>query len=277
MPDGDGAPLSTPPRRLALALALTSTMFASACASPPAPAHGAPPHHAAWTYTGATGADHWGELDPSFSLCASGATQSPIHLPRAAESMTASAIAPPHWDPVPLSIVNTGHTVQVDDAAPSSLVLDGVTYALVQFHIHTPAEHSIEGRAFDAELHLVHRAPDGKLAVMALLFVKGAENVTLRALFDAIPIDPGAPRSIPGKTIDVAALVPRAPRFLTYDGSLTTPPCSEGVRWLVVVPDPAPLEIAEADLAKLRAAVHAPTNRPEQPRHDRAIELRHVE
>jgi carbonic anhydrase len=186
----------------------------------------------------------------------------------------ASALALPHWDPVPLSIVNNGHTIQVDDSAPSSLVLDGESYSLAQFHFHVPSEHTIEGRAFDAEIHLVHRTPGGRLAVIALFFQKGAANGPLRAVFDAIPMDPGSPRSIPGEKIDLGALLPRAPRFLSYEGSLTTPPCTEGVRWLVVLPDPAPLEVSEADLSKLRAAVHAPTNRPTQPRNDRAVELR---
>ena len=250
-----------------------ATLLASCGSSPPlAPA--ASSHRAAWTYAGATGPEHWSDLDPSFSACSRGSRQSPIDLPPPPGSSTAPAVASPHWDPVPLSIVNNGHTVQVDDAAPSSLVLDGVTYSLVQFHFHTPAEHTLEGRAFDAEVHLVHRAANGKLAVVALFFQRGAESAALRPLFDAIPMEQGAPISVPGKTLDLGALVPRAPRFLSYDGSLTTPPCTEGVRWLVVLPDPKPLEIAESDLAKLRAAVHAPNNRPQQPRNDRAIDLR---
>jgi carbonic anhydrase len=163
--------------------------------------------------------------------------------------------------------------VQVDDSAPSSLVLDGVTYSLAQFHFHTPAEHTLDGRTFDAELHLVHRSPAGKVAVIALLLRSGAENPALRALFDALPMDPSPPRAVPGKTVDISALVPVAPRFLSYDGSLTAPPCTEGVHWLVVVPDP-PLDLPEADLAKLRAAIRAPTNRPLQPRNGRVVDLR---
>jgi len=177
---------------------------------------------------------------------------------------------------VPLSIVNNGHTVEVDDEAPSSLVLDGVTYSLKQFHFHTPSEHTLEGRAFDAEMHLVHRAPDGKLAVIALLFQTGAENATLRPVFDSIPMEAGAHIAAPGKTIDLAALLSHGARFLSYEGSLTTPPCTEGVRWLVLLPDSAPLQLAERDLAKLRAAVHAPSNRPPQPLNGRIVELRSV-
>ena len=248
-----------------------------ACSSPSAPAAptSAPgaPHLSLWSYSGATGPAHWGDLDDSFALCGRGAMQSPIDLPLLRES--ARPFALPHWDPVPLtSILNTGHTVQVDDPAPSSLVLDGVTYSLLQFHFHVPADHTIEGRTFDAELHLVHRSPDGQLLAVALFFDKGAENAVLRPLFDAIPAEAGGRRSVPEATIDLGALLPRAPRFLSYQGSLTAPPCTEGVRWLIAVPDPAPLEIAEADLIKLRAAVHAPTSRPQQPRNGRAVELR---
>jgi carbonic anhydrase len=242
----------------------------SACGGPPAPAPVASPHHATWSYAGASGPAHWSELDPSFALCAQGTKQSPIDLPHSpvASGMT---LGSPHWDPVPLSVVNNGHSIQVDDTAPSALVVDSVPYSLAQFHFHAPAEHTLEGRAFDAEMHLVHRAPDGKLAVIALFFQKGAENAALRPLFDAIPMEPGSPRSIPSKSIDVGVLVSRASRFVTYEGSLTVPPCTEGVRWIVAMPDPAPLEMAEADLAKLRTALHGSTNRPTQPRNARSV------
>jgi carbonic anhydrase len=265
-------PLSALLRTWPATAALSCVVGIVACASPPPPAPVPAPHHPVWGYTGATGPEHWAELDASFAMCSHGTRQSPIDL-RPRDSVPGSTLVSPHWDPVPLTIGNNGHTVQVDDAAPSSLVVDGVSYSLVQFHFHAPSEHTLEGRAFDAEMHLVHRSPDGKLAVIALFFQKGAENAALRPVFDAIPTEPGPPQGVRGKTIDVAALLPRAARYLSYDGSLTTPPCSEGVRWLLVLPDPA-LELAEPDLAKLRAAVHAPNNRPAQPGNERALQLR---
>jgi carbonic anhydrase len=262
--------------RCAFALLLVVGPASLSCGSAP-PAHNAPAasgHHAAWTYSGATAPDHWGKLDPAFAVCSRGTKQSPIDLPRTPAAATAPALPAPHWAPVPLSIVNNGHTVQVDDVAPSSLIVDGTSYSLAQFHFHTPSEHTIEGRSFDAELHLVHRAPGGELAVIAIFFARGAENPALRPFFDSLPMEMGEPHSVPGKTIDVAALLPRVPRFLSYDGSLTTPPCTEAVRWLVVAPEPAPGELAEADLAKLRAAMHAPNTRPPQAKSGRAVDLR---
>jgi carbonic anhydrase len=179
-----------------------------------------------------------------------------------------------HWDPVPLSVVNTGHAVQVEDSARSSLVVDGVRYALVQLHFHTPAEHTIEGRGFDAELHLVHRSPDGKIAVVAVLFRAGAENAVLAPLVLAAPTRPGPAVVVQDKSLDLEALMPRAPRFASYDGSLTAPPCAEGVRWLVVSPEVEPPELSPVQLDALRAAMHAPTNRPVQARNGREVGVR---
>jgi carbonic anhydrase len=246
---------------------LASTLLA--CAAPPAS-----PPHVAWSYSGATSPERWGDLDPSFAACSRGTRQSPIDLPLPPATPAKPAITSLHWDPVPLAILNNGHAVQVDDPAPSAVVIDGVTYSLVQFHFHVPSEHTLGGHAFDAELHLVHKTPDGKLAVIALLFQAGAENAVLHPLLDVAPMEAHAQRAVPGKTVDVGALVPRTPRFLSYDGSLTTPPCTEGVRWFVVLPDPAPLELSQGDLATLRSAMHAPNNRPRQATHDRAIDLR---
>jgi carbonic anhydrase len=229
------------------------------------------PRHLSWSYTGATGPEHWGDLAPSFALCAHGTRQSPVDIPHDRIARLTTGMPIVHWDPVPLTVTNTGHSLQVDDSAPSDLALDGVHYSLVQFHIHAPAEHTIEGHSFDAELHLVHRSADGKLAVIALFFKSGGETPSLRPLLDAIPAEAGPPRAFPGKTLDMGALMPSSSSLVMYEGSLTTPPCAEGVRWIVVVPDHAPLEIPEADLARLRAAIHAPTNRPTQPANGRAF------
>jgi carbonic anhydrase len=263
-------------QRLSAICAVYSVALACTPESPvaPPPAVAAAAQHAEWTYTGPSGPEHWGDLDPSFASCARGTKQSPIDLSRTGSIPSTGTIGSHHWDPVPLSIRNTGHTVQVDDTAASSVVVDGMAYSLVQFHLHAPAEHTLDGRSFDAELHLVHKAPDGRLAVVALLLQRGAKNPLLSPFFEAMPLEVGPAHGVPGQTIDIGALVPVTSRFLSYDGSLTSPPCTEGVRWLVVVPEPAPLEIAEADLAKFEAAVHGANRRPVQPRNGRSVELR---
>jgi carbonic anhydrase len=218
--------------------------------------------HAAWSYSGDTGPARWGELDASFAACKTGGAQSPVDLP-AAPSRRQGALGRPHWEPVPLKVTNTGHSIQVDDAASSSLVMDGTTYKLAQFHFHSPAEHTVAGRSYDVEMHLVHKAEGGKLAVVALLFGTGTENALLAPVWSAMPAQPGPPVDVPAATIDVAALLPAAPRYLRYAGSLTSPPCTEGVTWLVVEPDGA-TQLSAEQVRKLRQSTQPATNRPVQ-------------
>src|SRR6185312_16377328 len=140
-------------------------------------------------------------------------------------------------------------------------------------HFHSPAEHTIDGRALDAEMHLVHKTADGKVLVVALLFKRGNENPALRAVWDAIPSSARSEPVDTGKTFDVQSLMPKAPRYWRYDGSFTAPPCTEGVTWLVVAPEPdqATSQMSEAQIGRLRAALHGPTNRPAQPLNGRVI------
>jgi carbonic anhydrase len=164
---------------------------------------------------------------------------------------------------MPLRLTNTGHSIQVDDTAPSSFVVDGVTYRLAQFHFHSPAEHTVGGRAFDVEMHLVHKSDTGKELIMALLFEKGAENAILAPVWRAMPEREGPTVTVPGVTVDISALLPSAPRYLRYDGSLTTPPCTEGVTWLVVEPT-AGTQMSADQIRKLRDATMPDTHRPLQ-------------
>ena len=245
--------------------------FVAACASAPA---SAPPKTAPhWSYEGAIGPAHWGELDASFAACSQGKSQSPVNLPAATTPSTGRAPAMPTWSPVPLHVVNTGHTIQVDDAAPSSFVLDGTTYALKNFHFHSPSEHTVDGRSYEVEMHFVHKSTDGKIAVVALLFDRGRPNELLAPVWRAMPSAPGGEPATSAETIDVQALLPKGNKVDRYDGSLTAPPCSEGVKWLVVVPDAAaPSEMSDSQIAQLRAALGGATNRPVQPLGARTIE-----
>ena len=185
----------------------------------------------------------------------------------------AAAPARPAWSPVPLRVSNKGYVIQVDDTAPSSFTFEGTRYTLAQFHVHTPAEHTIAGRAFDAELHLVHKSADGKILVIALLFVVGNENATLEPVWDAMPAQRGpAPVEVAGVAVDGSSLLPKAPRYLRYDGSLTVPPCTEGVTWLVVEPDAStPLQVSAQQIARMRAILGGDTRRPIQDRRGRAL------
>jgi carbonic anhydrase len=249
-------------------------MLACAGTAPPSPSvpqdHRAAPaeQHPHWTYASDTGPEHWGDLDPSFGLCSHGAKQSPVDLP--AHAATAHAPPRPQWAPVPLRVVNNGHAIQVDDTAPSFTV-DGTTYSLAQFHFHSPAEHTIAGRTYDAEMHLVHESSDGKVLVVGVLFTSGAESAVLKPIWDAMPAQVGgSPVTVPNVAIDVASLLPSAPRYLRYEGSLTVPPCTEGVTWLVVEPD-ANTSLSADQIARLRAATHGATNRPVQSLRERVV------
>jgi len=234
---------------------------------PPEPKSPAPPpvastSHAHWSYSGDESPQRWSKLDPSYAVCETGAAQSPLDLPQS-PSRHEPAPARPQWDPVPLQLKNNGHTIQVDDAASSSLVVDGTTYRLQQFHFHSPSEHTIAGHSYAAEMHLVHKSDAGKLLVVAILFGSGTENLTLAPVWSKMP-EHGAPSvALPATTIDVSSLLPAAPRYLRYDGSLTTPPCTEGVTWLVVEPD-ASMQMSPEQIKTLHAHTEPSTSRPRQ-------------
>ncbi len=241
--------------------------------SPPAPAADtrARTGHAHWSYDGPDGPTHWGELSADFDLCRTGAQQSPIDLPASAEASHAPRLEF-LYRPFPLSIVNTGHSLQVA-AAPGSILVAGPTpadrYELVQFHFHSPSEHSLAGVAFDLELHLVHKNASGNLLVVGLLFRKGKENPALKPIFALAPTAAGQDaRGESLATVDPGALVPANAGYFHYTGSLTAPPCSEGVAWYVLSTIG---EVSEDQIARYQGLFHGATNRPAQPLHGRSV------
>jgi carbonic anhydrase len=256
--------------------ALTTSLALFACggsASPPATTAAttaAKPAH--FSYADAEGPEHWGDLDPSFALCKTGKKQSPIALPSVLRTDSLS-FARPTYAPIPLVILNNGHALQVKNTAAASVTIDSVKYDLAQFHFHSPSEHTIGGKSFDLEMHLVHKSADGKTVVVALMFTKGRKNELLDSIWNAAPTTVSdTPTTVPNVTIDVASLFPADLKFEHYEGSLTVPPCTEGVSWFVVEP-PAQggLEVSDDQLARYRTLMHGPTNRPVQPLNDRAV------
>jgi len=153
-------------------------------------------------------------------------------------------------------MIDNGHTIQVNANGESTVQRGGATFSLVQFHFHMPSEHTIDGKAYAAELHAVHKSADGHFLVVGLLFTNGAENQPLAPLF-ATTVDSRA-------TIDLSALVSAKPRFLHYAGSLTTPPCTEGVEWYLIDPQTSPATMSDSQLAKLSKAVRGDNHRPAQ-------------
>lgn len=223
----------------------------------------APAQH--WSYEGEAAPANWGKLDPKFVMCALGKNQSPIDLAGFVEA---------DLKPLTLSysagaseILNNGHTVQVNYAPGSSLTVDGRSFELKQFHFHSPSENKINGKQFPLEGHLVHADKDGNLAVVAVMFAEGADNPLLAKLWEKMPGKKGD-KSALASGLSVAQLLPANKDYYRYSGSLTTPPCSEGVRWLVVK---APSSASKAQIEKFSKAVGVANNRPIQGLNARAV------
>lgn len=244
-----------------LTLGTHSCLLAAESSSP------APGHPARWTYSGPEGPEHWAELDPAYRACA-GRNQSPIDL-----SHLLDANLPPllfSYLRGGESISNNGHTVQIEFPAGSSLEVDGVRFELQQVHFHAPSENRIAGRSFPLEGHLVHADEAGNLAVVAVMFVAGEEN---RALAGAWSNAAAIPEQADGRL--ALAQPPSAEGFLPmnrdyyqYNGSLTTPPCTEGVRWIVLKESSS---ASREQIEAFRNAIQHPNNRPVQPAYARPI------
>ena len=225
------------------------------------------PAEALWTYQDLTGPEHWAELDSTFELCGKGRGQSPINL-TAAES--ADLVNPDfHYESVPLNILNNGHTVQVPYSPGSFILLDNQRYNLLQFHFHSPSEHAIEGKPWDAEMHLVHQNERGDLAVVAVLLqAEESSGAEYAVLSQNLPKQAGD-KIRTEKTINAQNLLPNKTTTYRYSGSLTTPPCSESVTWLVMT-DPVGLNPSEIDGYK-KLLNH--NNRPLQILNNRSIKM----
>ncbi len=223
-----------------------------------------PPH---WEYEGEDGPEHWGELGEIYALCGTGTAQSPIDI----TSSTGVGLSDISFDygESALNIFNNGHTIQVDaDASSNSILYNGITYDLVQFHFHHPSEHTVDGVPAAMEIHFVHRDPhSGNLAVVGVLLTEGeTDNEAYAAVFDHLPAEMGEPDAM-GNTLDLASLVPESTLFTTYNGSLTTPPCSEIVRWLVL---DTPISLSSEQIEAF-AAIHEMNARPVQPLNGRDL------
>ena len=189
-------------------------------------------HGSGWAYSGDAGPDHWGSLKPKFKACGIGTMQSPIDV-RSSSTAAMTGIAF-DYRIVPLTILNNGHTVQVNVAKGSGITVGGKRYELLQFHFHTPSEHVVDGRHFPLEMHLVHKSADGKLAVVGVFMQAGTDNGALHEIWNHLPGHKAAPRTIANVAINPRDLLPTERKYVRYMGSLTEPPCSEGVNWYVM-------------------------------------------
>lgn len=218
-----------------------------------------------WAYSGNEGPEYWGELSPEFSLCATGKNQSPINLTAMIEGDLPELKV--SYKAGGNEVLNNGHTIQVNYAPGSTISVEGRSFELKQFHFHSPSENTIEGKYYPMEAHFVHADKDGNLAVIAVMYELGKHNDELEKAWAKMPMQEGQKATLE-KTVDASALLPHDNDYYRFNGSLTTPPCSEGVNWFVMkFYDTASKEQIE----KFVHTMHHANNRPVQPVNARVV------
>ena len=248
-------------KRTLLTVALISfSLAANANENPAEAAAHAVNHHAAhWGYEGETGPSHWAEMSDEFTLCGAGENQSPIDV--AGDFDVELPAIKFNYSTKPTKIVNNGHTVQVDIAAGSSMTVNGKTFQLKQFHFHTPSENTINGKQYPLEAHYVHRSDsDNSFAVISVMFEEGEANPVLDQVWEKMPAK--ARETVELETdLDFTQLRPEDTSYYYFNGSLTTPPCTEGIYWHVMK---KPLTASKEQIEKFLAVMQHPNNRPVQ-------------
>ena len=250
---------------LAAVMAIAAMACAPAVAPSASPASVSPATPAHWTYEGAEGPAHWGELDPAYVTCADGTAQSPIDI----TNPTPADLADPAfaYQAGVAQVVNNGHSIQANAAAGGTMSVDGVAYQLAQVHFHAPSEHTLDGTRTPVEVHFVHRAADGRIAVVAVFLVQGdTTNAAWDPYVKALGVARGAEQAA---KLDWMAMLPASRLTIRYSGSLTTPPCTEAVHWLLMK-DPVQLS---ADQLRAFTAAYEGNDRPVQPLNHRPVEI----
>lgn len=214
-------------------------------------------HSSHWGYSGHEGAENWATLSTDNFAC-SGKNQSPINLSGFIEADLAPIIF--NYEHGGYEILNNGHTVQINYKKGSSITLDGKTFELLQFHFHAPSENHINGNSYPLEAHLVHADKDGNLAVVAVMFKEGNTNSGLNVAWSMMPEHAGDKHQLSNQ-LSVNNILPNNREYYRFNGSLTTPPCSEGVRWLVMK---NPITASKQQIKAFSSVLHEPNNRPLQ-------------
>ena len=220
-----------------------------------------------WSYEGETGPEHWGELSSDFLMCSEGWNQSPIDL--VGEVHADLPELQFEYYSSKLNEINNGHSIQQNMEPGSFLRIPerNLVAELKQFHFHSPSEHTIEGKSFAMEIHFVHADKDGKLTVVGILVDEGEEHPVLNQLWAFMPENPGETVQEP-IGIEETDLLPPTRKYYTYSGSLTTPPCTEGVKWLVLKTH---VQASAEQITTFKSKVGQATNRPVQPINARLI------
>lgn len=211
-----------------------------------------------WGYSGENGPEHWDKLNPDYKLCGSGKNQSPVNL----TDLIEADLAPIQfiYTTEATEILNNGHTVQANFAPGSTLRVNGREFELKQIHFHAPSENQIDGASFAMEGHLVHADKDGNLAVVAVMYREGRENHAIAKLWQQMPSKAGD-KTLLLAQLKANELLPDNRDYYRFNGSLTTPPCSEGVTWLVMK---YPVTATAHQVEQFAHTMHHPNNRPVQ-------------
>ena len=217
-----------------------------------------------WGYEGHEGPENWGSLSSSYKMCSEGKQQSPVDI-SAAHAMGLKPIEFHYKSTNKPEVVNNGHTIQLNYSAGSYAVIGGKKYNLLQFHFHAPSEHTVDGKHADMVAHLVHKSDDGQLAVVGVLFDQGKSNGVISDIFNAAPTSKG--NATLASAINVSDMLPKDKGYYNYSGSLTTPPCSEGVNWNVLK---SRVTASAKQINKFKE-IHAKSIRPVQPLNGRML------
>jgi len=238
-----------------------------------------------WSYTGNGGPANWGNLDTSFSSCNSGKTQSPIDIVK--PILPATYDLSIKYQSAPLIIVNDGetslminhkpviihqgHAIQLnfaENGTKESIIFKGKAYRLKEFHFHTPGETAIDGKISPMEIHFVHQSEDEQVAVLAVLVNEGEANQELAGIIKDIPKDHGVSHEVTNRTVNPVNLMPQKKNYYYFAGSLTTPPCTEGLHWIVM---PDTITASKEQIDAFKTAVGGDNARPLQPGNQRNI------
>lgn len=222
-----------------------------------------------WSYQGAKGPDHWGQLDPDYATCASGKRQSPIDI-RGTQKVRLPALQFAYKSG-PVDIINNGYTAVRVDYTPGNgnvLTIGGKRYELTQFHFHHPGEEWVNGKPSDMVIHLMHKAADGEIVGVAVLLKEGKANATVAQLWPHMPQRAGKDHVVPGLAVDPTGLLPKEMGYYRYDGSISAPPCNEPVTWFVLK---TPVEISAEEIAAF-AKLYPHDVRPIQPMNGRIVQ-----
>jgi carbonic anhydrase len=261
------APQAPTPAVAAARPAKDAQLYARAKAAVLADAHKPESHDVHWAYGGEAGPSQWANLKPDFATCAKGQRQSPIHIE---DHNTLQGPAEPiqiNYQASNATVVNNGHTIQVNVAGNNSITVRGSTYQLLQFHFHHPSEEQINSRRFTMVAHLVHKNAEGQLAVIGVLLSPGAANALIHKVWTYMPLDSGDQVNMPVGMLDLNELLPKDQRYYQFMGSLTTPPCSENVLWMVLK---QPMTLSPEQI-KMFAQIFPNNARPVQPLHARLV------